>query len=88
MTIFVVFRVQDPGKIRPAIQREFSSDHYDLGNNEWLISSTDTTEKVAARLGIPKGENGSAIVFAMSGYYGRAPTSIWEWIKSKAERPT
>ncbi len=28
---------------------------------------------------------GNAVVFSTNGYFGRAPTNIWEWIKAKLE---
>lgn len=87
MSIFVVFRVQDPLKISAAIAKEFPNDHLSVDHNEWLISSSSTALDVAGKLGVSTGENGGAIIFAMSGYYGRAPTSIWDWIKAKAEQP-
>jgi len=87
MSVFVVFRVQDPTKIAAAIAREYPNDHLPVGHNEWLISATSTAVDVATKLGVSKGESGAAMIFAMSSYYGRATTAIWDWIKAKAEQP-
>ena len=91
MAIFVVFRVQDPVRMRAAIVAVFPNDNFDLGNNEWLISAQGTAKALSDRLGItnePPGSQtvaGNAIVFSMENYFGRAANDIWEWIKTKAE---
>jgi hypothetical protein len=86
MSIFVIFRVTDPAKLKAAIAANFENEHLELGNNEWLVSSNMTPQGISDKLGITDASNGVAIVFGMSGYFGRAPTNIWDWIKSKAEQ--
>lgn len=86
MSIFVIFRVADPAKMKAAITINFENEHLELGNNEWLVSSNMTPQGLSDKLGVTNGSNGAAIVFAMSGYFGRAPSNIWDWIKSKAEQ--
>jgi hypothetical protein len=44
------------------------------------------SSRLSDKLGTTDGSNGAAIVFGMSGYFGRAPSNIWDWIKSKAEQ--
>lgn len=85
MGIFVIFRVSDSQKLEAAIEASFQNDHISLGHNEWLVSSKGTAKEVSDKLGISDGSNGGAIVFGMSGYFGRASGDIWEWIKTKAE---
>jgi hypothetical protein len=49
---------------------------------------------VVAQLGIydvknpEKKSNGNAIVLATSSYYGRAPSTVWDWMKSNLEGNT
>lgn len=86
MAIFVVFKVSDPGKMHSAVTSVFPLDHLELGDNEWLISARGTAQEVSNRLGLTPGNDlGSAIVFSMQSYYGRASTNVWDWIKTKAE---
>lgn len=91
MTIFVVFRVQDPVRMKAAIEQAYPNDHFDLGNNEWLVSDRGVAKAVSDKIGItaePVGattRSGNAIVFSMENYFGRAQTNIWEWIKAKSE---
>ncbi len=87
MTIFIVLRVQDPLRMKAAIERTFPNDHLYLGHDEWLISSSGTAKTISDEIGITAdpSKTGSAIVFSMQSYFGRAPSDIWDWIKTKAE---
>ena len=86
MTIFVVFKVAEPAKMHAAILSAFPQDHLRLQDNEWLISGIGTAKDISDKLNIsPPGGTGSAIVFSMANYYGRATTETWDWIKAKAE---
>jgi hypothetical protein len=87
MTIFVVFRVKASACMRAAIARTYPHDHFDLGNNEWLISAEGTPKTVSDSLGITSHPDtiGAAMVFKVEGYSGRASAEIWKWIKSKSE---
>jgi hypothetical protein len=85
MSIFVVFRVSNPDKMQAALEAAVPNDFLDAGHNEWLVSFKGTTKDLSDKLGVSDGSNGAAIIFGMAGYFGRAPTNIWDWIKAKAE---
>ena len=93
MTIFVVLlpTVQQP--LTAKIVAEFGGNSLRINDTQWLISASGTAQEICSQLGIydPASPNaapvGTAIVFASSGYFGRAPTNIWEWIKVKLETP-
>jgi len=58
----------------------------------WLIEFGGTTVELSEKLGITgqaKGEPvilGSAIIVPITGYYGRGPTDMWEWLKTRVEK--
>ncbi|MGO7157154.1 hypothetical protein [Rhizobium leguminosarum] len=85
MSIFVVFRVTKPQILAPIVEAEFPGNFLKVDEDEWLISAQLTAQEVSERLKIPGGENGSAIIFKMSNYFGRAPSDVWDWIKTKSE---
>lgn len=86
MGIFIIFRVTNPTLMSAAIKDKYPNDHLDISHNEWLISSKETAKEISDKLGVSTGtENNNAIVFGMSGYFGRAATDIWDWIKAKSE---
>jgi hypothetical protein len=87
MTVFVVFRATSPEAMGASVRRNFPNNFLEVQSDEWLISASGTAKDVSDRLGLTPSASsvGTAIVFSMANYYGRAPTEIWEWIKAKAE---
>ena len=87
MTIFAVFKATEPEALHGAIMKAFPNDHVRLTSDEWLISADMTPKEVSDKIGVssPTGNEGAAIVFSMRGYFGRAPSDIWDWIKTKTE---
>ncbi len=65
-------------------------DRYKLQNDAgWLIRFSGTTVELSNALEItgpaPATPIGSTVVVLMSGYYGRGPTDMWEWLKTRFE---
>jgi hypothetical protein len=88
MQVYALFNVSNPDRVSAALRAKFPDDHKLLGNNEWLISSAAATSReVCDSLGISDGSNGSGIIVAMNGYWGRATNDIWEWITAKKASP-
>lgn len=85
MTIFAVFAANQPEKLSSAIAKHFPGNFIMVSGDSWFISSDETSKDVSDKLGVTDGVSGSAIVASVSGYYGRAPTPIWEWVKAKWE---
>lgn len=68
-------------RLASAILEKFPSSFMQIAPGQWLVAAKTTTAiEISNQLGISDGTNGSGIVFAISGYYGRAATNIWEWI--------
>jgi hypothetical protein len=94
MTIFAVLVLPPHQPVGDAIKTAYPSDHLYISDDQWLISTKGTASDVSAKLGLydPQNPNvaatGSAIVFSTNGYFGRAPTNVWEWIKVKLEAPS
>lgn len=93
MTIFTILMPTPQPQIVEAMKEAFPDDHLIINETQCLVSSAGTVMSVTAKLGIYDAKNpsapstGSAIVFAISSYYGRAPTMVWDWIKAKLETP-
>ena len=83
MAIFTVVATGDIAKLAAAIRQEFPEDHLAVSPDVWLIAAGGIAKDVSDRLGITEGQNGTGIVFAMSGYYGFASNAIWEWLTLK-----
>jgi len=93
MTIYAILLPHPQPTLAAKIVSEFGADALPVNETQWLVSANGTTQEITKRLGIFDPENqtatptGSAIVFATSSYFGRAPTNVWEWLKVKLEAP-
>lgn len=85
MTIFAVFAANQPDKLSSVIAKHFPDNFTMVSSDSWFISADGTSKDVSDKLGVTDGTSGSAIVVSVSGYYGRASTPIWEWVKVKWE---
>jgi hypothetical protein len=95
MTIFAILLPGPHPRLIEAIQAAYPNDFLKLNDNDtqWLISASGTVMEVSAKIGVAdpndrqKPSTGSAVIFATTSYYGRAPTPVWDWIKAKLENP-
>lgn len=91
MTIFAIMLPGPQPQVAEAIRRLFPLDHYTISETQFLVSASGTAIDVSAKLGVydPKQpsapSNGNAVVFATSSYFGRAPATVWDWLKAKLE---
>jgi hypothetical protein len=85
MSVFVILRVAVPEKLRAAIVEVYPDDHIELAPNEWMVADKGTAIDVSNKLKITDATSGLAMVVGVEGYYGRAPTPIWDWLKAKLE---
>lgn len=91
MTIFAILMPAPQPTLAEAIKAAYSNDHLCVTETQWLVSSNETVIDVTTKIGVydPKDPNkpatGNAIVMSMGSYYGRAPSIVWDWVKSKLE---
>jgi len=92
MPIFAVLPQNDISRnnMPGAVEREFPA-HLQLENHVWLVASKGTAVDVSNKLGVTvkdestPGPTGTAIVFEVGSYYGRASTNVWAWVKANWE---
>lgn len=85
MGLFVVINTAgDP--IETQIMTAFPNDYLKLTDKSWLVAaqptmtSKDVWEKITGAGGTPAQPSTNGVVFSFSGYFGLAPSSVWEWI--------
>jgi hypothetical protein len=94
MTIFAILMPIPQPRLAEAIKSKFEKDHLAITDTQWLISATTTVTDLATTLGIydakepNKPATGNAVIFAVSSYFGRAPATVWDWLKLKLEAPS
>jgi len=95
MPVYIVTPlIEDGSKLNNAIEKHAKEiDCHKLqADRGWLIKFDGTSIELSDRLGITgqnQGETppvGSAIVVPVSSYYGRGPTDMWEWLKTRLEQ--
>lgn len=67
-------------------------DRYELQSRAgWFVKFSGTTVELSNAIGISGQEKGvtstlgSALVTSLLSYYGRGPTDMWEWLKTRFE---
>ena len=70
--------------LEQALTSAFPSDHIQIRPGQWFVVAPGTAREISDRLGVTPGTtSGAAVIVAVSGYYGRASTELWEWVKAK-----
>jgi len=82
-TVFAVLSISKPEILGPKIQQLYPNDSLKISHNEWLIAAESTSQILSKELGVLEEGAGTALIVALSGYFGRMPTTVWEWIKLK-----
>jgi hypothetical protein len=88
MSLFAVLSVTENQKLIAAIKEKFPDpDNYQITPTQWIVSARGTAKQVSDTLGVSVKESpvGSAVILAISGYWGRANTDLWDWMKAKME---
>ena len=88
MGLFLVTPINQPEKVVSSVKSLFAEDYYAIpSTNSLLVHYSGTTKELSDKLGLTTGENeATGVIVGFSNYYGRAPTDIWEWIKSRMEK--
>jgi hypothetical protein len=84
--LFVILAVTDAPAVEQRLQAIAPWLHLNVGVGEWLVvaPSATTSKEVCERIGIGISEPvSSGIAVRAEGYFGRASSSIWEWIATK-----
>jgi hypothetical protein len=89
MIVFAVIALAPNPALEAAIAAKYPDSHLKIGPNSWLVAGSGTAEETSRRLGVYGGSDiGMTVVFSTAGYFGRAPSNVWEWIKAKMEAPS
>ncbi len=88
-TLFAV--MADPSNLNLSLRlaEQFPDSHIEIRPGQWFIAGSGTAIEISNKLQItPGAESGSAVIVAVSGYYGRASSQVWEWVAAKIGKPT
>lgn len=88
MAIFLVVPTGSQEGIKKALidhKEKGDLDFIDLPKDGFFVSFKGTSQELSNAVGISDGSSGTAVVVAVSSYYGRAPTNLWDWVQSRWE---
>lgn len=88
--LFAVFAVSDAAAVERQLQTIAPWLYLKVAEGQWLVIAppASTTKEVSDKIGITIENSASnGIVIRGDGYYGRAASSIWEWIATKTGAP-
>ncbi|MGI4944425.1 MAG: hypothetical protein ACRYHQ_28350 [Janthinobacterium lividum] len=91
MTVFAILLPEPQPALVEAISLAFPNDHLALSETQWLVSAALTVQEVTEKIRVHSVKDpsalsvGNAVIFATSSYFGRAPGTVWDWLKSKLE---
>lgn len=82
-TLFAIFGTNNPAAVKTALEQHHKDAYFELTAGQWMVVAEGTAKEMSDRLGLTTGDNGNGVVVASAGYFGRAPSNIWEWILAK-----
>jgi len=84
MTIFAVIALDQSGSapLSAAVEAKFPGKYFRVAAGHYLINSIGTTQEISQQLGVSGATLGQAVVYSVSGYFGYAHNSTWEWLRA------
>lgn len=79
MGVFVVIPLQESPPLLKKLE-EYQRKSMALQTGEWLVAFDGTSKQLCDDLGISASDGPSAIVVAMTAFWGRADPSVWEFV--------
>lgn len=84
MTIFAVVALDQANSVPlfNAVNQRVGGKYFQLAAGHFLVNAPGTAQDISTQLGIVSGTIGQAVVYNISGYFGYAPSTAWEWLKA------
>ncbi len=87
MALFVAIApdISKADVLQQTIQEKYPGENLVISPNAWIISAAGIAKNVSDSLigSPPQPGAPQLVVLAVSGYFGFAPNTVWEWIASK-----
>ncbi|WP_321902123.1 hypothetical protein [Paraburkholderia tropica] len=86
--LFFVTALTNPEGVKEKIAEVIQdpSKRYELAPDKWVVYADGPPGDLADKLGIRNDPHiGTGLVLTFGSYGGRAPSSLWEWIKAQTE---
>ncbi len=89
MIVFAVISVAEIGHatIGSLIKERYQHNCLEISPSAWLVATSSTAKELSDTFGLYETNGPAFVVITASGYWGKAPTNIWEWMRVKMEAP-
>jgi len=84
MAIFAVISLNQPDShhLSETVEKIYGGRNFKVAQGHYLVNAVGTAQDISRTLGITGGHLGLAMVYNVAGYFGYAPNTTWEWLKS------
>lgn len=85
-SIYFVTALRNAPAVRERVREIISDENrFELAEDRWVVVYEGSAQELAEAAGIRGGEApiGTGLVMSMTTYAGRAPTDLWDWLRSK-----
>jgi len=82
MALFAIIGIKPKPELAVTVERDYAGKFIKVAPDHWIVIGEGTAQAVSDNLGVRGGGLGTVIIYNFVGYYGFAPTNIWEWLKS------
>jgi hypothetical protein len=84
--IYFVTAISKAPEVRTRLFRLISEDdRYELATDRWLVVYDGAARELAEKAGVRSGDEqiGTGLVLPVTTYSGRAPSTLWDWLRRK-----
>lgn len=84
--VYFVTALAEAAKVR---ERLFAlipeTNRFELATDKWFVTYSGPTQELAESVGVRAGEDviGNGLVLSVTTYSGRAPSTLWDWLRDK-----
>ena len=84
-SVYFVTALSDPLKVRERINTFIPADDcYDLADDKWMVVFDGPANDLAEQAGIRSiSVIANGLVLPVTTYSGRAPSTLWDWLRDK-----
>jgi len=88
-TLFAVMADPANQALPVRLEEAFADNYIQIRPGQWFVVGTGTANEISTKLKVtPGNESGPAVIVAVSGYFGRASSQVWEWVAAKVGQPS
>jgi hypothetical protein len=84
--VYFVTALSEGLKVNERLKTLISEDdRFELAPDKWMVAYDGPAQDLAEKTGVRSGDEriGTGLVLAVTTYSGRAPSTLWDWLRAK-----